>query len=94
MWWVFFFVKDKVIVKVNEFFEKDIIEKVEGFMVWVSLVVVVFKLFGDIRLCVDMWRVNEVIIWERLFILIIDEVFESFNGSGVFLKLDLRWGFY
>ena len=61
---------------------------------WVSPVVVAPKPSGDIRLCVDMWRANEAIIRERLPIPTIDEVLESLNGSGVFSKLDLRWGFH
>ena len=85
--------KDKVTAKVNEPLEKDIIEKVEGPTVWVSPVVVIPKLSGDIRLCADMRRANETIIWERLPIPTIDEVLESLNMSGVFSKLDLRWNF-
>ena len=89
-----FSIKDKVTTKVNELLEKDRIEKVEGPTVWVSPVVVAPKPSGDIRLCVDMRRANEGIIRERLPIPTIDEVLESLNGSGVFSKLDLRWGFH
>ena len=79
-----FSVKDKVTAKVNELLEKDIIEKVERPTVWGSLVIVAPKPSGDIRLCVNMRRANEAIIWERLPIPTIDEVLESLNGSGVF----------
>ena len=89
-----FSLKDKVTAKVNELLEKDIIEKVEGPTVWVSPVVVAPKASGDIRLCVDMRRANEAIVRERLPIPTIDEVLESLNGSAVFSKLDLRWGFH
>ena len=89
-----FSVKDKVTAKVNEPLEKDIIEKVEGPTVWVSPVVVVPKSPGDIRLCVDMRRANEALTRERLPIPTIDEVLDSLNGSGVFSRLDLRWGFH
>ena len=89
-----FSLKDKVTVKVNELLEKDIIEKVEVPTAWVSPVVVAPKASGDIRLCVDMRRANEAITRERLPIPTIDEVLESLNGSGVFSKLDLRWGFH
>ena len=89
-----FSLKDKVTTKVNELLEKDIIEKVEGPTAWVSPVVVVPKASGDIRLRVDMRRANEAIIRERLPIPTIDEVLESLNGSAVFSKLDLRWGFH
>lgn len=81
-------------VKIDELLEGDIIERVEGFIIWVSLVVVVFKLLGEIRFCVDMCCVNEVIICEWFLIFIVDEVLEELNGSIVFLKLDLCYGFY
>ena len=61
---------------------------------WVSPVVVAPKPSGDITLCVDMRRANEAIIRERLPIPTIDGVLESLNGSGVFSKLDFRWGFH
>ena len=80
--------------KVNELLENDIIERVEGPTTWISPVVVAPKPSGDIRLCVDMRRANEAIIRERLPIPTVDEVLESLNGSTVFSKLDLRWGFH
>ena len=89
-----FSLKDKVTAKVNELLENDIIERVEGPTTWISPVVVAPKPSGDIRLCVDMRRANEAIIRERLPIPTVDEVLESLNGSTVFSKLDLRWGFH
>ena len=56
--------------------------------------VVAPKPSGDIRLCVDMRRANEAIVREGLPIPTVDEVLESLNGSTVFSKLDLRWGFH
>ena len=41
-----------------------------------------------------MRRANEAIVRERLPIPTVDEVLESLNGSTVFSKLDLRWGFH
>ena len=89
-----FSLKDKVTAKVNELLENDIIERVERPTTWISPVVVAPKPLGDIRLCVDMRRANEAIVRERLPIPTVDEVLESLNGSTVFSKLDLRWGFH
>ena len=89
-----FSLKDKVTAKVNELLENDVIERMEGPTTWVSPVVVAPKPSGDIRLCVDMRRANEAIVRERLPIPTVDEVLESLNGSSVFSKLDLRWGFH
>ena len=76
--------KDKVTAKVNEPLEKDILEKVEGPMVWVSPVVVAPKPSGDIKLCVDMRRTHKAITQERLPILATDEVLESALMGVVF----------
>ena len=89
-----FSLKDKVTAKVNELLEIDIIERVEGPTTWISPVVVAPKPSGDIRLCVDMRRANEAIVRERLPTPTVDEVLEGLNGSTVFPKLDLRWGFH
>ena len=86
--------KDKVTAKVNELLENDIIERVEKPTTWISPVVVAPKPSGDIRLCFEMRRANEAIVRERLPIPTLDEVLESLNGSTVFSKLDLRWGFH
>ena len=71
----------------------DITESVEGPTQWVSPVVVVPKPSGDIRLCVDMRKTNEAIVRERHPIPTVDEILYQLNGSKVFSKLDLKWGF-
>ena len=49
---------------------------------------------GDIRVCVDMRRANEAIIRERLPIPTVEELLNDLNGSTVFSKIDLKWGFH
>ena len=61
---------------------------------WVSPLVVVPEPDGDIRVCVDMRRANEAIERERHPIPTIEEVLNDLNGSTVFSKLDLKWGFH
>ena len=89
-----FALRPKVRDHLKDLMEKDIIEKVDGPSPWVSPVVVTPKPNGDIRLCVDMRRANEAIIRERHPIPTIDEDLEQLNGSTVFSKIDLRWGFH
>ena len=89
-----FALRPKVRDHLKDLMEKDIIEKVDGPSPWVSSVVVTPKPNGDIRLCVDMRRANEAIIRERHPIPTIDEVLEQLNGSTVFSKIDLLWGFH
>ena len=89
-----FTLNEKVRAHLQDLTEKDIIEPVTGPSPWVSPVVVTPKPNGDIRLCVDMRRANQAILRERHPIPTIDEILEQLNGSTVFSKIDLRWGFH
>ncbi|KAI8516325.1 hypothetical protein Bbelb_049060 [Branchiostoma belcheri] len=88
--------RDKVDNKLDELLEMDIIEVVpEEPTGWVSPLVVVPKPDGDIRVCVDldMRRANEAKVRERQPIPTVEDVLHDLNGSTVFSKLDLKWGF-
>ena len=79
--------------QLDELLKEDIIEEVpSGPTEWVSPLVVVPKPDGDICVCVDMRRAKEAIKRERHPIPTI-EVLHHLNGSTVFNKLDLKWGF-
>ena len=70
--------------------ELDIIEEVpEGPSGWV-----VPKGDGDVRVCVDMCRANGAIVRERHPIPTVEELVHDLNGSTVFSKIDLKWGFH
>ena len=56
--------------------------------------VVVPKVNGDIRLCIDMRRANETIIRERYAIPTIDDILTYLNQSQVFSKLDIKWTYH
>ena len=86
--------RDKIEQKLEELMDCDFIEPVKGPTPWVSPVVVVPKRSGDIRLCVDMRKANEAIVRERHPIPTIDDILYQLNGSKVFSKLDLKWGFH
>ena len=73
----------------------DIIEEVDRpTPAWVNPVVIIPKGDDDIRLCVDMMRANEAILRGRHPIPTVDELLHSVNGSRVFSKLDLKWGYH
>ena len=76
--------------KLKELQDLDIIEDVDGPTPWVSPLVAVPKSNGDIRVCVDMRRVNEAILCER-HLITLEEILQDLNGATVFYKLDLRW---
>ena len=90
-----FGLRDKVDRKLDELLKEDIIEEVpSGPTEWVSPLVVVPKPDGDIRVCVDMRRAKEAIERETHPIPTIEEILHDLNGSTVFSKLDLKWGFH
>ncbi|XP_062568299.1 uncharacterized protein K02A2.6-like [Saccostrea cucullata] len=89
-----FNVRKSVHKKLEELEKMDIIEKVNSPTAWVSPLVVVPKKNGEIRICVDMRRVNTAVQRERYPIPTVDEMLEDMNGSTVFSKLDLRWGYH
>ena len=66
----------------------------EGPTCWVSPLVVVPKPDSDVRICVDMRRANQAIIRERQPIPTVEEVLQDLNGSTVFSRVDLTWGFH
>ena len=67
----------------------------EGPAPWVNPVVIVPKNNGKIRLFVDMRQANQAIIMRRRYpIPTVDEVLHTMNGSKVFSKLDLKWGYH
>ena len=90
-----FALRDKVRAHIDDLLEKDIIERVDGPSSWVSPVVIAPKPGSDnIRLCVDMRQANTAILRERYPIPTVDEILEQLNGSTVFTKMDLKWGFH
>ncbi len=87
--------KDKVLKKILELENLDIIEKVTGPTSWVSPAVFAPKPNkDDIRICVDMRCANQAILREKLPMPTVDDVLEEMNGSSVFSKLDLKLGFH
>ena len=89
-----FHIRKVVDKKLTELEELDIIESVQGPTPWVSLLVAVPKANGEVRVCVDMRRANEVVIRERHPIPTLEETVQALNGATVFSKLDLRWGYH
>ena len=89
-----FGLRDKVDLKLDDLLSKNIIEVPDTPTSWISPLVVALKPDGDIRVCVDMRRANEAIIRERHPIPTIEEVLYDLNGTTVFSKLDLKWGFH
>ena len=89
-----FHVRCKVEAKLDELQHLDIIEPVNGPTPCVSPLVVVPKPNGEVRICVDMRRVNTAVTQERYPIPTVEEILQDLTGACVFSKLDLRWGYH
>ncbi|XP_055628651.1 uncharacterized protein LOC129770061 isoform X2 [Toxorhynchites rutilus septentrionalis] len=80
--------------KLKELLSKDIIERVVEPSRWVSPMVVVVKDSGDIRLCIDMRKVNKAILRETHPLPTIEDVRWKLNGALFFSRLDIKDAFY
>ena len=89
-----FGLRKKVEMKINQLLEADIIEKVEEPSEWVSPIVVVPKSNEEVRVCVDMRRVNEAVMRERHPIPTVDETLQEMTQSKVFSKIDLKEAYH
>lgn len=85
----------KVEQHIRQLLEADVIEPVEGVPTgWVSPLVCVPKDSGEIRMTVDMRRVNEAVVRERHPIPTVRDMLSNLEGAKVFSKLDLKQGFH
>ncbi len=86
--------REAVEQKIQQLLELDIIEPVTAGTPRVNPVVIVPKHDNDIRLCLDMRQANKATIRGRYPISTGDELLQGMNGSSVFSKLDLKWGYH
>ena len=61
---------------------------------WRSLVLLVEKKDGSLRMVVDYRGLNEVTIKNKYPLLMINDLFDRLQGAKVFSKIDLRSGYH
>ena len=83
-------VKDKLV----ELERQGVISKVDLPTDWCAPVVAVPKSNGDVRVCVDLTKLNDQVKRERLMLPSVDDVLFQLSGAKVFSKLDANSGFY
>ena len=74
--------------------DNGVIEEVTEPTEWVSPIVPVLKPSGDVRICVDLKKLNQSVERERYVIPTVDEIVHQLRGSSVFYKLDAASGFW
>ncbi|XP_064461585.1 uncharacterized protein K02A2.6-like [Ornithodoros turicata] len=74
--------------------QEGVIRKVDSPTEWCSGLVVVPKATGGHRLCVDLTKLNQVVMRERHDLPTVDQVLGLLGDSTVFSKLDAASGFY
>lgn len=80
--------------KILENLAQGIIEKVEGFSLWLSPIVIVTKDDGTIRICSDLRLANLAIRRELFPFPTVDEIFAKLSGMRFFSRLDLSQAYY
>lgn len=86
--------RDKVREQIDSLLEQGIIERVVGPTPWVSPAVPVIKRkTKEIRLCVDLRRVNKAVERHRYPLPVLEEILNEVKGSQWFSKLDIKSAF-
>ncbi|KAA3473842.1 DNA/RNA polymerases superfamily protein [Gossypium australe] len=65
-----------------------------SFSPWGALVLFVKKNDGSMRLCIDYRQLNKVTVKNKYPLPRIDDLFDQLKGATMFLKIDLRSGYY
>lgn len=86
--------EDAVNDKLDKLLQQDIIERVKGPAQWVSPMVVVPKDNGDVRICIDMRRVNEAVQRENHVLPTIEDFLPHIGKSKYFSLYDVANAFH
>jgi hypothetical protein len=85
---------NKVEEELNHMEEAGIIMKVTEPTEWCSPMVPVVKKNGQVRICVDLKKLNTAVKREHLMLPNLDDIAPNLAGSNIFSKLDASSGFY
>lgn len=80
--------------QLEDLLAKDIIEEVDEPSPWISALVPVIKNCGDLRLCVDLRRLNDCIEREHHPLPLFEEILPSLSNANVFSVLDIKSAYH
>jgi hypothetical protein len=86
--------KEKVKRELQRMKDDGVIKEITEPTEWVSPMVPVVKPDGDVRICVDLKKLNKAVERERFIIPTIDDIIHQLQGSSIFSKLDAQSGFW
>ncbi|KAL1279202.1 hypothetical protein QQF64_025875 [Cirrhinus molitorella] len=84
----------KVKQELDRMEQLGVIEEVSEATPWCAPMVPVAKRNGDIRICVDLKRLNEAVIREKYVLPTLDDITSKLAGATVFSSLDAASGFW
>lgn len=84
----------KVERKLEELLARGVIEKVNEPAQWVSPMVIVLKDSGDVRLCLDMRRVNQGVKREAHPLPTVEDIRVKLRNAKYFSRLDVKDAFH
>ncbi|GKF93470.1 putative reverse transcriptase domain-containing protein, partial [Tanacetum coccineum] len=61
---------------------------------WGAPILFVKKKDGSFRMCIDYRELNKLTVKNHYPLLRIDDLFDQLQGSSVYSKIDLRWGYH
>ena len=70
-----------------------VIEKVEVYREWCMGMVVASKTNGDVRICVNLTKLNKIVKRENFPLPRVEEILATLEESRVFPKMDANSGF-
>ena len=89
-----FKLRDKLKVELAHMEKMGVIKKIDGPTEWVSSLVIVQKMTGALRICLDPRDLNKAIKREHFKLPTREEIMAQFAGAKWFSKLDASSGFW
>ena len=84
----------KVQAELQRMEQLGVITRVDKPTDWCAGMVVVPKPNGNVRICVDLTKLNECVHRERLILPSVEQILAQLTGAKVFSKLDANSGFW